>query len=328
MDKLNIKLNKLPRARMGFGKRTKLKFSLYVLIWQKKSRLFLLGLKNLKHVPAALLVLLSLVFSIPAYAYNSPRVTEGHILYPVKKVIEEVEIKTASTEIEIAQKYEKFSERRLDEAKVISENIDSDEDRENLSKTIEAAVELQAKAEVTTKYVPGKALGLEKNMQREKLNSIAEAVGIEEKEELIEDIAEAMDQIDLKEKQTKFFQERLRNASTTINTKENERKEQKKENFDDLDYSQKAEELKESINSLKTEFTSEDFEEKDLETLFERLDRRVEKVDESIGEKDSKNINGLINSTKAITNNAEHFIKKKGKGNSGNSSQGRGKSGK
>ena len=327
MDNIDKQLNKLPRPKMSLAKKVSLKYSLYVLIIQDNFSFDFLLNRKFQHRAISFILLLSLLLGLPMYSYASPRVNEQHILFPVKKALENVELKVAKTEIKKQEKYEKFSERRLDEAEVLSKNIKTEEDRTSLSHTIEEALILKNKAR---EVFPGQGKSEEAHLrQKEKLNNIASFVGIEESEELVEDIAVAMDEI--KEhlpKNNNRKNEIMRDAgSTGLNY--GQQKKEENNAISEVEDKEKLLKLREAVEALKIDLGDDKYDETDVEVLFERLDKRIETVNEAIESEAPKNINGIINSTKAITNNAKHFIKKKDSGvDSSNQSQSRGKSGK
>ncbi len=62
------------------------------------------------------IILPFLLGSTTAYAYNSPSVTEGSVLYPMKRGIETIQIRFARTPSDQAVVHIKMYSRRLDEA--------------------------------------------------------------------------------------------------------------------------------------------------------------------------------------------------------------------
>ncbi|MDA3840150.1 MAG: DUF5667 domain-containing protein [Patescibacteria group bacterium] len=326
MNKLDKQLNSLPKPKMSLVKKMNLKYKLYVLIIQESFSFEFLLNRKFQHRAISFVLLLSLLFGLPLYSYASPGVNEKHILYPVKLAIEKIELKVANTDIEKQEKYEKFSERRLSEAEVLSENIKENEDRVAISNTIKAAVALKEKAREIA-FKEGDGSEQSRINQREKLNNIASFVGIEEDDELVENIASAMDNIGENiQVNNNGRGEMMRNASSTKfnngqirsnNLESDDRLMGQGENSsdritEDLENTERLLELKEKVEALKIDLKDDDYDETDVEALFEKLDKRVETVTEAIENEDQKNINGIINSTKAITNNAKHFIKMKG----------------
>jgi len=309
MDLLNKQLNRLPKSRMSFLKKLVLKYRLYSMHFEEFFGV--LFEQKIKYVPVALVSLIFILSGVPVYAYTSPKVNESHFLFPIKKEIEEIELKMADSDSEKIEKYEKFSERRLDEAELISKEIEDDDDRLALSNTIKEAIELKTKAkDISLAVGSGATDDNEKSensalKQREKLSNIALSVGIEEKEDLVEDIAVAIDFVSEEPESKK--ETKLGVASSSLE-KENSKN---KENNNNANKS-KADvlELKEKVESLKNDL-KEEYDEEDVKTLFERLDKRIETVNDALENEPEKNINGMVNSTKAITNNAKYFIKKK-----------------
>jgi len=317
MENLDKQLNRLPKPKMSLAKKTGLKYKLYILIIQNSLSFNFLLNRRFQYRAVSFVVLLSLLLGLPFYSYASSGVNEKHILYPIKMVIEKIELKTADTNAEKQEKYEKFSERRLAEAEVISKKIGNKEDRVILVQTIQSAVEFKKMAQSTV----DNSLEIGKNeikkreastlKQKEKLNKIASFVGIEEDEKLVENIAVAMDSIageyhKAEEKKNKT----IKNASLD-GKKQNAGKNGKRSEEDNLENIKKFAELKERVKDLRDDLKDDNYDEMDIKILFKRLDRRVESVAEEIENETPKNINKIINSTKSITNNAKHFMKKK-----------------
>ncbi len=71
-----------------------------------------------------------------AYAYASPSVTEGNVLYPVKRGIESMQLRFRSEPDDLAAYRLELYERRLDEAERLLES------REAMIRTLNAAVEV------------------------------------------------------------------------------------------------------------------------------------------------------------------------------------------
>lgn len=320
MDNIDKQLNKLPRLKMSLMKKISLRYKLYALIVQDSFSFALLSNRKFQYQAISFILFLSFLLGLPMYSYASSGVNEQHVLYPVKIAIEKIELKTAKTEIKKQEKYEKFSERRLDEAEGLSRDIKNEEDRVSLSHTIEEALALSGRAE---EIVPNQGKSEEAHLrQKEKLNNIASFVGIEESEELLEGIAIAMDEI--KENFSKNNSEK-NEIIKDVNSAEFNYGQQKKKNggiVNEAENTQRFLDLKETVQALKVDLEGGEYDEADLETLFKRLEERIEIVDEAMERETPKNINGIITSTKAITNNARHFIKKK---NSQNFSHGRGR---
>ncbi len=148
MDNLEKQLNKLPRAKMNRRTDWCLKFKLYRMIIRGKLLAYQksFSLKTIRPLPVALVILLTVLVAVPGFAYASPSVTREHVLYPVKKAIEKVELSLpASVEVK-AKAYAKMADRRLAEAEYLSEQT---EEKNNIALrlTIEDAVELSVKAE-------------------------------------------------------------------------------------------------------------------------------------------------------------------------------------
>lgn len=362
MDYLDKKLNKLPKAKMSFLKKARLKYQLYILVLKDTFDSSLVGALQYRLVAIGLLI--AVIFGLPLYSYASPGVNRNNILYPIKEGLEKIELAAAITEEQKMEKLEKFSDRRLEEAELISTKIESKEDKEVLSSTIDKALELKNIAnEISTNIVIEKTEELadkqEKNSSKqiEKLNSIASNVGINEEEDLVEKIAEAMETVsrkslipeirrevfELRDLNSGRAQENIRAnrnefeeapvSTSTEKTMEAEAVSEESRNRSrgmksqvEINTEKKGDvqALEEQINNLKNEIREDDYDEKDVKTLFEALDKRVKDANKALEDDADKNIDSFINSTRAITNNAKQFIKKKNSKNFSNGNSGKG----
>lgn len=96
----------------------------------------------------SLAMILPLVFGgTSVYAYSSVSVTEGSVLYPVKRGIESIQLRFRSDQGELAAYRLELYERRLDEAERLLES------HEAMIETLNAAVELNELIELSTEFV-------------------------------------------------------------------------------------------------------------------------------------------------------------------------------
>lgn len=68
--------------------------------------------------------------------------------------------------------------------------------------------------------------------------------------------------------------------------------------------------VKRSIDSLKDSLSVESFPEQDVRKLIDRLNNKLDRSYQAMELNDFDKLNGLLNSTWALTNNAKHFMKK------------------
>ncbi len=314
MDYLEEKLNNLPRKKMSFKKKTFLKLSFYSMNFQKNRNYFFE--KKLNYSLVSFFLFLTFLFGLPIYSYASPSVTRDSFLYPLKMSLEKVELALVLSEEDKIEKYQKFSERRLDEGEVISVNLKTEDDREELKFTIDESLNLKnianniaGKISEEKKEVIFRKNEINSGKQKEKLNNIASQVGIRESEKLIEKIAEAIDTVSSTTPSKKKEESISENSNNFLNIKNESLPQGIEKKIE------KAKELEKQVDDLRVEL-GDNYVEDDLEKLFEKLDRRVEEVNSSINKGNTKNINALIHSTKAISNNAKSFIKEKGSSSS------------
>jgi hypothetical protein len=134
---------------------------------------------------------------VPGFAYADDKIVPGNWLYPVKQIVEKIEVAVPKPAEEQVKVYDKLATRRLSEAKILSEvkNID----QAKISRTIEEAVNLNAEALMIASSVPAEAgIGVEKtnNVQMENLNKVARNIGLEN-EKLTDTVAIAMEKFKL-----------------------------------------------------------------------------------------------------------------------------------
>ncbi|MFH0892027.1 MAG: DUF5667 domain-containing protein [Candidatus Falkowbacteria bacterium] len=72
--------------------------------------------------------------------------------------------------------------------------------------------------------------------------------------------------------------------------------------------------LKKNIDRLKKDLRQPEFEQKDVDDIIDKLDQKIKRAEE-IGETDKDGAQSLLRSAEALSDNAEHFIRKKGDDN-------------
>ncbi len=70
-------------------------------------------------------------------------------------------------------------------------------------------------------------------------------------------------------------------------------------------------EVKNQVENLRAELENDGFDPEDVKILFERLDEKIKNAEKSIKEEKNDNLEKVLESTEALTNNAKHFIKQK-----------------
>ena len=133
-------LQDMPTHKMSAGSAMKLTVRVW---WKTVTKSLLTPQVSLARVGVSFAVVAVAVSGFGSYAYASPRVTEGNVLYPVKQAIEQVEIAIAEDEAAKAAVYREHANRRLEEAEWLQEQ----EDAAALQATLEAAEELNSYAE-------------------------------------------------------------------------------------------------------------------------------------------------------------------------------------
>jgi len=204
MNNLEQQLNKLPKGRLRLIANIKIRWRLYLLFWQRRIASLSLALVRVKLLPATtILIALALVLIIPTYAYASSNVTVGHFLYPVKQVIENIEIAVAISPVAKVNTYTKMAERRLAEASQLSQRQINQTTNQALTKTVNQAVVLEEQAvNQTASIVSGEkanqaqAVVTQANdVTLEKLSQITQEVGMESDEPTLDSLASAVDNL-------------------------------------------------------------------------------------------------------------------------------------
>jgi hypothetical protein len=182
-------------------------------------------------------------------------------------------------------------------------------------------------------------------IQTETLRSVAAQVGINASEKTVDSIASSFDVFSRKIKKDNTEREKPGNhfiASTSngiatpttpvikkpghalsddMTTKEVRGKMiEKKENtasssaidfFERPEVEQSLDEVRINVEKLRSELKNESFDKDDVDTLFNRLDKKVEQAQKAIKGKEKTDFQNLMQSTQALTDNAKHFMKQK-----------------
>lgn len=357
MKNLEKKLNSFKRCRLPLRADMRIRLALHARIWRKRfSQPGLL----VRPVVLGLVLILMLAVFVPGYAYASGTVTAGHILYPIKKKIESVELALAAKPKEKAEKLEKFSERRIEEAEVIAQK--KEVDAANLKKTIDEAVHLHKEALAKTASSAPAAAQVQNgkkdenalsNKNEERLKNIAHRVGIRASDELVDSISEAIENFRETKGKTRLNREKspasfwLRSTSGPEFTEEDAgddsgaghktekdigRGDDNKKNEDgqsravergSATSSKRSDyilEVKTKIEDLKNNIKEDDYEPEDVESLFKRLKNRAEKIDKATS---TERAERLFRSTRNFSNNAREFLRKRDMENDKDTGNGR-----
>lgn len=354
MDNLEKQLSRLPKARLGIKADASLRFKLHTAIWQDTLADFRVWLSPSPRFSAAVLILIFLITSmaVPVYAYESSLVTSEHFLFPVKRAVEKIELGLSISPKSKAETLVKISNHRLDEAVVLSKEKNNEALQKSLNEAIvsnQKAQEelLNAKKELSVKI--DEIIGGAKEEQIKKLENVAENIGAEAEDEIIENVAVTMDFVKGYDKKNK---EKSQNEGNNVNkVYEQEDKseydnkldaallDEKQENLSDnsrdgkdnkdnieqkklykkasppkpdkKELENSLEEMKKEVEALKNDLGKEELEEKDVKSIVEKLDGRVEKVKKLLEEEELDEADTVLKSTQSIKNNAKSFIKTK-----------------
>jgi hypothetical protein len=201
MDELEIKLNKLPKANMP--KRIDANIRIRIFFYSIKAS-WMASFENMEIrrysiVTAGILLLLTTIVGLPAYAYVSKGITPENPLYVLRRGVENME--TVLTPIGIKPALHiKLAERRLAEASILSE-------RPQNEKIVALRINVLEDAQMETQKAEsanfGKSRDIDKNFEVKKaelaiigdkeIHKIADDVTIDMNSEIIENVAVLLD---------------------------------------------------------------------------------------------------------------------------------------
>lgn len=344
MDNMESKLNNLPRKKLSRKADLAIKLKLYCLIWRKLISNFEwdFSFASLRPALATFLILIAVVI-IPGYAYANDNITRGNFLYPVKRGLENIEINLPMPENQKVAIYEKLAERRLNEAEVLADQAGNDKP-ELIKDTLAEAANLKEKAEEKAKnsdikntIKANEIVTKSAERQTEKLSKVAQKVGIGSNDELIDSIALALDHVKTNKKEDhKFYNSfpEAEDATVTGTSTEDtgtgsstsqkshqtviKKSQKKKINLSTRSEAERAiTEVKENVTALKDSLTKDSYQPEEVEKLMDKLNTKINRSYQAIEENDFNKLNGLLDTTKALANNAKHFIHNENKSNNG-----------
>ena len=346
MDNLEKKLNNLPRARLRRRADLKIRFRLYAAILKKRLAPEKMRFSwNFRALAGSVLLLILIV--VPGYAYAGTNVVPGDFLYPLKMKLEEIELSLARKKNK-AEIYAELSAKRLAEAKVLATTIDKPKTEEKIKINLDKALLLRERAISGFSNSGSTTLRIKAlNSQEEAmLTDIAQSAGVGAEDDLIDSIALALDKVKGRDKDREGAEKRGRldksnepeKAGTEVEGRETFFLEEKKdpEVCEDCDRDRKADEkslisdfaplttgtttkrddnitdLRDNIDRLTKDLKKPEFEQQDVENLINKINNKVKRAEEIRGS-DQEGAKNLLRSAEALTDNAEHFIRKKDK---------------
>lgn len=366
MDDLEKKLSCLPRVKLSKSADLKIKARLYVFMWHKQGQALWAYLKGQKlYPPPVVLFLLFAIIAVPSYAYTSSSVTRQSLLYPLKREMENIEIRLTRDESVKPAAYVKFAERRLAEAEVLSLKQADPQTAAALREAITEAEDLSRQAGVAIREIKDESVraGVQEKINEAAkehigpLSRIARSVGITADEETLDTIAMAMERAQKNNRRkenagvSNGFPIDLPKPDVPSAIDDSGSGGAAPGRFTEPDETGQAEEVKpsvaaepeaelkeqaqnslfiaaEKVANLKEDLLAEDYDQADMKKLFGRLGEKLDKAQNKIESDELSEINEILKSAEALTNNAKHFIKKQTDKEEDKTGQNRGKSGK
>jgi len=359
MDKLEIKLNNLPKARLGWRADLKIKTRLYTVILRKRLASEKMRFSSGSRALAGSLLLLILII-VPGYAYASAAVVPGDFLYPLKIGLEKIELNLARETEKKAEVYAELSARRLAEAKTMIEagdgtEADKADKEEKIKNNLDQALSFRARAlsgfsDSGSGATTSKAKAMDERGEAMLIN-IAQSAGTRAGDDLVDSIALALDRVkngkslknykEDREETEKRPDDREEGRSAFIRVASSTEEEKSEEGRDNergfnnangrwaLDKNGRfsgtstspltgtttadrddISNLRKGVDRLKKDLRRPEFEQKDVDDLMDRLERKIKKAEE-IGETDEDGAQSLFRSAEALSDNARHFIRKR-----------------
>jgi hypothetical protein len=353
MNNFEKQLNNLPKSRLS----RRADFSI-------RYKLMLAGLKQnfsglnfnffastrLRPVLAAVVILV-LVFSGTAsvYAYNSEQVTRASLLYPVKRGIEQIESRFATTPAAQVRFHNKLAGRRITEAQFLSFSVDATPADQNASSSGEgSAFKLKYEDEfndtlqdadneidqanekagkISDRAELDRSLTLLSGSHLndlDKIKNMAEGVGLEADDRTTDNIVSVLDNI-------RDHQQRIVRAISQFDGDLNKAGQDQDENGREGENASSSEintntetsasttatEAANSLNRVRNEIKNMEAElsqnrrisNKQIKRLTERLNKKINQAESAIGAGDLNKFNGLLRATEALTNNGQHFLR-------------------
>ncbi|MDO8592674.1 MAG: DUF5667 domain-containing protein [bacterium] len=214
MDNLEKILANLPKPKLRLKADLKIKSKLYYLILSKRlEKLFSQPAPRgqvyiLKNSLAIALMIIIIFSGTSIYAYSSGEVMPGNRLYSLKRAMEKVEQQASITPAAKSQTYQKFSQRRLEEALRLSRrkssggqisNADNQQVSANIQKNIAEAVSNLITAADTAAAIKNQAESLaaqsriteRADSEVKYLNQIAAFAAFADDQEILDKVSDA-----------------------------------------------------------------------------------------------------------------------------------------
>jgi len=348
MKNIEKKLNSLPKARLSLSVDLKIRMRLYSLILRKfVDRLFSFELPVWKKFAAAVpIVLVLAIVVVPAYAYASPSVTRGNVLYPLKQLAEKAELSLSLSDESRVEVYEKKVSRRLAEAEYLSLNKKRGNSA-NLTTTVNEALADKQKAAEILFGLPKQVKTVssqDDKMQEEQsllLIKVAQNVGFVADEEVVNAVSLALNMISDKSVKPEIKKDLGENApkeSTSADTagdrtnaeikknntadrggrqatttdKSNMQEDSKKANANrQTKLPAEINQTKKSIDNLMETLKKDDLTNEETGSLRTRLDAKIEKASQALNKGDYNKAGELVDESRSLVKNAKFFIKPK-----------------
>lgn len=338
MKNFEKQLNNLPKARLSRTADLKIRTRIYRKRWKRyleNNALF--GIFNMKMVSSLAVVLIFvLVVSVPGFAYASPGVVQGDMLYPLKRLVEQAELVIPQSKTSAAKIFEKNASRRLAEAEVLSKRTGG-KSAEYLVTAVNEALANKNKAteiisslgDVTkTAGVPEENKKTEQR-QEELIKQVAQNVGLEADDRVLDSVSSMISVVTGDAKDEEIGQDQ-KEASSTNDTRETKKERRLKREKSKATSSEESiipsvrreatigpkfktpaelDEDKKNVDELVKTIKKDDFSGQGAEKLRAKLDTRSKKTSQALNEGDLGKAEELISKSRRLMKNAKFFLK-------------------
>jgi hypothetical protein len=333
MKNFEEQLNNLPKAKLSWRADLKIRTRLYRLQWKQNVGVnAVFAVFNQRAVLVSVL-LLAFLFTLPAYAYASPSVVEGNVLYPLKRFVEKVELTIPKSSEDKAAIYEKHASRRLEEAEILSRQTKRNSADYLLATVNQALVDKNKSAEIIAGINNKKDTQVSEKINRtqqkqaELIKQVAQNVGLEADDRVLDsvslmisavteitkndDTSQEKEGIDIDQFKTEKV-EKIKVGSLEATSSKNRvipgagRQIKGKSG---IKTSTELSEEKISFDEMVKTIKKDDFPGQGAEKLRSKLETRAVKTNQALSEGDLEKAKDLINDSRRLMKNAKFFLK-------------------
>lgn len=345
MKKIEEQLNKLPKARLPIAADLKIRYRIYVMMIKRYGeKITIYKFFTAKRAFAlAVVMLLAAIISVPSYAYASPEVVRGNILYPLKRLAEKVELSLPMSAQTKAVVYEKNAARRLAEAEYLSIKNDAKK-ADYLAATVnDALLDKQKAKEIISSLpqnVPDNKFSDNINESKEKQDSlilkVAQNVGLQADEKVVSAVSKILNVINNEDsrliendpagKQADKLENKSVNRSEAGESSQDVGRKNEKSNQNEnifvrdnakattsqkIKTSTEINQAKKNIDELMKTMGPDNLSDEETADLRRQLDSRLKSASRAVDQGNFSQAGELVEESRDLIKNAKFFVKPK-----------------